>query len=270
MSTPVMGTGSSPTTWPSERHRPTRAPRRRISGPGAGALSGCWQGSLDSGIVPPISAGGSVLVKVDQVAAGIVQHRVHAAIGHPVRLLDKHHPPGPEPLGLPLAVIGAYRQHRPGARAESLLEPPRRRISQVQHQLHPIGLFCRDQAQPALVGAIGGAGLDLKAEDVAVEPLGLVLILDIDTDQSNLHRSCPFSFVVRFIEPSVVVLRPRYPGDRGGQASWWAWDAAWCGGIPATSIIWLCRLPCPGRGPCPPRNRGVPGCRGCGPGGTAA
>src|SRR5215217_4433848 len=39
--------------WPSERHRPTRAPRRWVCGLGVGARLG-WSVSRDSGIVPPV------------------------------------------------------------------------------------------------------------------------------------------------------------------------------------------------------------------------
>src|SRR4029453_14035223 len=55
----------------------------------------------------------SVLVEVDQVAAGVVEHRVHAAVVPPPGLLDEHDPLGLEPLGLALAVVGAQRQPRP-------------------------------------------------------------------------------------------------------------------------------------------------------------
>src|SRR4029453_5633996 len=53
MSVPVVGTGWSPTMWPWERQRPTRAPSRWVWGLGVGAWLG-WSGSRDSGIVPPV------------------------------------------------------------------------------------------------------------------------------------------------------------------------------------------------------------------------
>jgi hypothetical protein len=38
--------------------------------------------------------------------------------------------------------------------------------------------------------------VDLETEDLGVEPLGLVLVIDIDADESDPHRPCPFSLVV--------------------------------------------------------------------------
>src|SRR6266540_894856 len=117
----------------------------------------------------------SVLVEVDQVAAGIVEDRVHAAVVHPGGLLDEHHTLGLETLRVALAVVGAQRDHRPTDLAAVLLERPR-------------GLH----GQPALGGTVGGVGLDLEAEHLGVEPLGLVLIVDEDSRQSDAHRVTPF------------------------------------------------------------------------------
>src|SRR5215218_9380608 len=99
--------------------------------------------------------------------------------------------------------------------AAGLLERPGRLVGQVQHQLDPVGVLGGDQAQPALAGAVGGAGLDLEAEHLGVEPLGLVLVVDDDTGQSDPHRG-----VLSWSLGELAV-----PGGAGLSASWGPWLA---------------------------------------------
>jgi hypothetical protein len=89
-------------------------------------------------------------------------------------------------------------------------------VDQVQHQLHPVGLLRGDHAEPALVGAVGGAGLDLQAHNLGVEPLGLVLVVDDDAGQTDAHRpALPWSSGQLAI-----------PGDAGLPHSGGPWLAA--------------------------------------------
>src|SRR4029450_13285029 len=80
--------------------------------------------------VPPPDGGGpagspsSVLVEVDQVATGVVEHRVHAAVLHPGRLPDEHPAVGLEPFGVTPAVVGVQREHRPADGPARLPERP--------------------------------------------------------------------------------------------------------------------------------------------------
>jgi hypothetical protein len=48
----------------------------------------------------PTAASWSVLVQVEQVAAGVVEDRIQPAVGHPGRLLDEH------PLAAPTNALG--------------------------------------------------------------------------------------------------------------------------------------------------------------------
>jgi hypothetical protein len=87
------------------------------------------------------AASGSVLVEVDEVAAGVVKDRVHAAVVHAAGLLDEHHTLGLEPLGVAGTVGGGEGDDRPALLAGGLPERPGRLVGQVQHQLDPVRVF---------------------------------------------------------------------------------------------------------------------------------
>src|SRR4029450_13578741 len=125
-----------------------------------------------------VMAAPSVLVQVDEVAVGVVEDRVGAAVGHPAGFLGKPHALGPEPLGFALAVVGAQRQHRPAWRQGcwNALAGASARCSTGCTPSGSSGATTPSQ----LVWAVGGARLDLQPEHLGVEPLGLVLVLDVD------------------------------------------------------------------------------------------
>ena len=75
----------------------------------------------------PGAASGSVLVEVDEVTAGVVKDRVHAAVVHAAGLLDEHHTLGLEPLGVAGTVGGGEGDDRPAL------------LAAAQHPRQPAG-----------------------------------------------------------------------------------------------------------------------------------
>src|SRR4029453_13006978 len=73
--------------------------------------------------------------------------------------------------------------------------------------------------------AVGGAGLDLQAEVLGVELLGLVLVVDEDAGQPDAHRPPPFLrslgqlailTVLRCYPPGTVAGGSAYPSESPG------------------------------------------------------
>src|SRR5215213_7303253 len=155
--------------------------------PPSGLQAGQPSRSAQESTSTTLANGGSVRVEVDQVAAGVVEDRVHAAVVHPGRFPDEHHAFGVEAFGVALAVVGAKRDHRPAQLTAGFPERPGRLVGQAWYELDPVGLLGGDHRQPALAWAVGGAGLDLEAEHLGVEPLGRVLVVHEDPGQSDPH-----------------------------------------------------------------------------------
>ena len=59
----------------------------------------------------------------------------------------------------------------------------------LEHKLHPVGLFRRDDGEPA-VRTQRNIVLQLKAKDVAIEAQRLFLVIDQNTRQHDLHEHC--------------------------------------------------------------------------------
>src|SRR4029450_9598289 len=128
----------------------------------------------------------------EQVAAAVGKHRVDATVIPPRGFLDEHHPLGLEPLGLPGAVVGAKRQHRPTRLAAGGL------------------------ARPGPLPGARACTAPLRAEVLGVELLGLVVVVDEDAGQPDAHRPRPFLWSLGQLAV-LTVLRCYPPGTVAGR-----------------------------------------------------
>jgi len=87
--------GSMPCSSMYQRRTAARSSGERIDGAESSQHGGSPIGHL------------SVLVEVDEVAAGVFEHGVHAAVVHPGGLMDERDSLGLEPVGVSLTVVSA-------------------------------------------------------------------------------------------------------------------------------------------------------------------
>src|SRR4029453_6647900 len=88
----------SPTTWPDVRRRPAIDRSR-------------WSGLRESSLDIDRLLSSLPLVQVDQIAEGVVEDSVDAAVIYPRGLFDGLHAHPLQPLGPALAVVGTHREH---------------------------------------------------------------------------------------------------------------------------------------------------------------
>src|SRR5215510_2408487 len=167
-------------SWPAKLRRKAARPR----GPASPMVAACvMSGSSCRRVL--------VLVQVDEVPEAVLEDRVGAAVAQLGRRHGEQDAFGPQRLVVALAVVGDQRERRPACGADSSLECLGGLVGQVQHQLGPARLLRCHQADPLLGLGVGGVGLHPEAEDLTVEAACLVLVVDVDTDQTNPHGCIP-------------------------------------------------------------------------------
>ena len=119
----------------------------------------------------------SVLVEVDEVAAGVVEDRVGAAVLPPEGLLDEHHP---------LALSRSASRRQSSLRSDSTGRPSSRLA--CWNARAGSSVRCSTSSTPS--GSSGDTTVSQRSsgQHLGVEPLGLVLVVDEDAGQPDPHR----------------------------------------------------------------------------------